>query len=560
MKTSLLRLLGILTLGSGSVWANQAPTIHWNLGAYTAFPSVGAGGWFQVAEPIANDPDNDGMSLQVYYLAPGGNFNDANAWQAFIYNPVSNSTDFSTLRYWVQPRTDGKAMIFRAEAIDSHGASSGRIYQLVKPNGTSFVLDDLPQDTSHYDSNSPSTLHYQFLNCGAHQINSRILGGVISSLTNLNQRTIWFQNGVYDFDSSWGRRFTGPWEGEYNLTNGVPDTNKPTTWHQVKNLEEEGAKVEVISDQNQQYVYNPGSLGILSTCFNITFKAENIRGAVLRWASYSSTGTTHPSGVNDPAQLFVTTGRVYGNAALQANQQTYTRVNTGPIGTEPRPWPLPAPFISVNESCANIRFLGLQFVGNYSLKGVNSRADRGVHLEIFANNTDVNDCTFSTGPGWSVLVAPHGGVNAQYVHFNSNAFNDTSGDGLNVQGGDHTYIVGNNFTNTGDDAIVINGGTDNHVLYNTIFSSGWRGILVVGETSSDILNNTISNTALFPISISPDGSATSRNINVTGNALLGIPGGPSNYAHHDINEYYTGVTKVQIGAVVNDSNHTIQTQ
>lgn len=545
---------GSATLTIDSAPANTAPTIHWNFNLYQPFPTD----WYQVAQAMAHDDDNNIMQVQVDYLEDIGNA--TNGWTAFAYNGVSpadiaagNYHDISSdPNYAYQGYVaGGKAHLFRARAIDSAGASSAYIYLLVKPWGSAFTVDDLPVEAGN---------HRFFPNAICHQINSRVLGQVIQSLPGKNGYTIWFKDGTHEFDSSWGRYSIHSWD--------QTDANGFNTWVGVHNSEDEAAKVEVFPGAPiaDRYVYNPGSLGTISGCANITFQAETVRGAVFHWASYSSTGVTT---IPTAAKLFTE------NPVLSdpARQDWYTRpvglysYNNTMITDGPRPWPLPGAFIGVAGDCDNIRFVGLKFDANYRLDPYRfqsndaGRADNGRHLEIAASNTNVINCTFAHAPGWSLVVG-NASAPPNNVHLDANEFYDNSGDALNIQQANNSYFVGNIFSGNGDDAISI-AGDNNHVLSNTITRSGWRGILAYNLTNSEIRDNTISFTASTGISFSPveadspQLAAQSKNVLVTYNIATGFTGIGA-WPDHNTGNSPTGGSLPNFSFGPNTSNITVQ--
>lgn len=474
------QVLGVVCLLAPvfSVFA-ATPTIEWNTSVYQPFPTTGSG-WYQAVQAVANDADGDLAGVRVDYLNPS-----TNSWTAFSWkgggSGYTNSSDNNFI-FAVGSAPNYGAQCFRAQASDGASNNTPFIYLLVKPNGSVFTIDDLPIEPANGRRFVPNAYN--------RDITSRILGGVLNNLSGKSGYTVWFKDGTYDLDTSWGRRSYAS-DGDFQ-------TYDYYTWNTANNgSPDEAAKVE--ETPGGQIYYHPGTLGSISGCSDITFKAENAGAAILKWASYSSHGTLVP-----------TAGELYG---LATGDGRYTHPSN------PRPWPLPGPFIAVESSAYDIVFDGLYFQGNYALKTTYSRADNGNHLRISGGYTQVQNSYFATSPGWSVLLA--GAVDA---HLDANTFYSGSGDGINLQDSDGTWIVGNVITNIGDDSIVLSG-DDNHAIWNYIEHGGWRAFLVHSSTDSEIANNTVVSTAGFGVEVSPyEGSqlpATS-NLSIADNAFSGI--------------------------------------
>lgn len=457
-----------------------APTIQWNTTLYHPFPTPNGSGWYQAVQAIASDTDGDLAAVRVDYLNPS-----TNSWTAFAWNGGGNGYTNSSDNNFIQAVGSSPnygAQTFRAQASDGASNTTPFIYLVVKPNGTAFTIDDLPVE--------PATSRRFMPNAGHRAINSRILGGVLNNLGGKSGYTVWFKDGTYDFDTGWERRM-------YN-SDADFETYDYYTWNTANNLSaDEAAKCE--ETPGGQIYYHPGTLGRISGCSDITFKAENTGSAVLQWASYSSHGTLSPA-----------SGELYG---LASGDSRYTHP------TDPRPWPLPGPFITVESSAYDIVFDGLEFEGSYALKTTGSRADNGSHLRISGGYTQVQNCGFAYSPGWSITVA-----GAQDTHLDANTLHNGSGDGINLQDSDGSWIVGNVITNVGDDAIVLTG-DDNHAIWNYIQQGGWRAFLVHSSTDSEIAYNTVVSTAGFGVEVSPfEGSQTpaTSGLTIANNAFSGI--------------------------------------
>ena len=509
------RAVGAICLLVSAISAHSAPpTIQWNAALYgNGFPTPNGGGWYQAVQAQAHDDDGNLTGVRVDYLNPS-----TNSWTPFAWNGGGNGTDNSSDPNFIQaiPASPGyAAQAFRAQASDASGNNTQFIYLLVKPGGQYFTVDDLPVEPANGHRFVPNAYNYQ--------INSRILGGVLNHLNGKSNYTIWFKDGVYDFDSSWERRPVAWRQPGYPQT---PDENHP--FDNVTGSEDEAAKVDV---SNGTYMYNPGTLGRIAGATNITFKAENLRAAVLNWTSYSRQGTFVPSGTGE---MFIGQNPLTGDQSplgqLDGNNvpryQKYLATTS-----DRRPWPLPGPFIVIESNCFNVVFDGLEFQTRYALKTPDSRADNGHHLAISGTYTQIKNCGFSLSPGWSILVS-----GAQDVHLDANILHSGSGDGINLQNANGTWIVGNVVSNVGDDAIVLTG-DNNHAIWNYIEKGGWRGFYVDRSTNSEIAYNTIVSCGGSGIEASPLDDAgttgTTTNLSIHDNQFSGIGGWP----HHHGGSY-----------------------
>jgi len=471
------------------------PTIHWDLSLYQPFPVPNASGYYQVVRAIAHDDSHGLTAVQVDYLNASG------AWTPFAYDNGGNGTDQqSDANFFQAPSGAPKGQCFRAQAITSSGASSGYIYLLTKPNTKPFVNGQPPApDPFTYadlppESNAPSNglQNYFFPNGGSYIINSTIFTNLLSSLNGHSGIGIWFKDGVHDFDTSVNRWI-------------ITAQSDAFTWNATHAGGDEGAKFERINvasgnqaDETQGF-YNPGSIGSISGCSNISFLAENRGKAILRWASYSSKGTFVP----------------VANDLLNILDKTLYVPSLSPDGRV-RPWPLPGPFMGTDATASAITFDGLEFCAAYPLTGISSsgrstRADNGRHLEISGSGITVQYCTFTMGPGWTV----HSGQGS-VAAFQYNTFRDTGGDGLNIEG-NNTVLQNNYFARTGDDAIAIHG-TGNTVTANHVDQSGWRGIYESGMSGGSITNNVFNSSASRAMEMG-QGTIASTNITVQGNTF-----------------------------------------